>query len=489
MKKLLYFTFIISIIGICSLFVGCNSNNKDEIIVSFDSNGGTIVQSQSLNVGDKIIEPTNCEKLGYTLDGWYLDNEKWVFIGYTATQDMTLTAKWIINTYSINYELNANISFEASANSYTIEDLDIKLQEPKRLGYIFEGWYLESNFLTKVNEVDTSWCRNITLYAKWNDTLQINSVNDFISFSKNPNLIKNVKLNCDLDFKNQTISPINNFEGVFDGDGHILSNYVIDGSSEYIGLFKTTTNATIKNLGIENYIINNNIERNVCGGLIAEMTAGIVENCYTKNGIFNLTTTLNTDNPSCVGALIGCVKSYALEGTTKSMDVIIKNCYSSGEIKTVGRIGGLIGGINGYGTYSSPKNKIIVSNCYSNCNIEVIYDNNTYFSYVGGLIAEVRNEGVEIKNCFAIGNLKTGGNSSKIFAILKNDDMTIIENCYSSNNRSFIDNEQKIDNNQVSDYDYILFENYDSIINVIKETWQANWDFSYVLPQLKIFNI
>ena len=495
MKKFLSLAFVLSFIGICSIFAGCNVSDADKIKITFDSNGGSIVQSQSLNKGDKIKEPVDCTRLGYTLDGWYLDDEKWVFIGYSATESMTLTAKWILNTYRINYELNTNdnYTFEEAVSSYTIEDKNIVLTEPKRLGYLFEGWYLENNFLTKVNEINVSLCQDITLYAKWSDTLIISSVNDFINFTKNPNLTKKVKLDCNLDFGNQNIFSINNFEGEFDGNGHILSNYIIEGSSEYVGLFKTTRNATIKNLGIENYIINNNIERNVCGGLIAEMIAGIVENCYTKNGIFNLTTTLNTNKISYVGALIGCVESHALEGTTKSMDIIIKNCYSMGEIKTTGYIGGLIGIVDGYGTYSSPKNKIIISNCYSDCNIESIYNSETLSSKVGGLISEANGEGVEIKNCFSTGNLKTGGMKSTISKISAlcyydaNFSSVIIENCYSSNNRLFIENDVQIDNAQVRDYEYINFADLTTIIKDFQQIWESIWDFSSPLPNLKIF--
>ena len=144
MKKFLSLAFVLSFIGICSIFAGCNVSDADKIKITFDSNGGSIVQSQSLNKGDKIKEPVDCTRLGYTLDGWYLDDEKWIFIGYSATESMTLTAKWILNTYRINYELNTNdnYTFEEAVSSYTIEDKNIVLTEPKRLGYLFEGWYL-----------------------------------------------------------------------------------------------------------------------------------------------------------------------------------------------------------------------------------------------------------------------------------------------------------------------------------------------------------
>ena len=55
-----------------------------------------------------------------------------------------------------------------------------------------------------------------------------------------------VTLSADLDFGGETISPVgddgNGFAGVFDGNGHIIKNAVIDsGDSEYSGLFSILT--------------------------------------------------------------------------------------------------------------------------------------------------------------------------------------------------------------------------------------------------------
>ena len=55
-----------------------------------------------------------------------------------------------------------------------------------------------------------------------------------------------VTLSADLDFGGETISPVgddgNCFAGVFDGNGHIIKNAVIDsGDSEYSGLFSILT--------------------------------------------------------------------------------------------------------------------------------------------------------------------------------------------------------------------------------------------------------
>jgi uncharacterized repeat protein (TIGR02543 family) len=63
--------------------------------VSFDYNiEGINLATLETSHLSKITEPSNYEKEGYTFDGWYYGDEKWSFIGYVVTEDITLTAKW-----------------------------------------------------------------------------------------------------------------------------------------------------------------------------------------------------------------------------------------------------------------------------------------------------------------------------------------------------------------------------------------------------------
>lgn len=64
--------------------------------VTFDSLGGSPVTAQLIKKGEKAREPNPpTKKCRCEFDGWYLGDEKWSFIGYTVTEDITLTAKWI----------------------------------------------------------------------------------------------------------------------------------------------------------------------------------------------------------------------------------------------------------------------------------------------------------------------------------------------------------------------------------------------------------
>lgn len=69
--------------------------------VTFKSNGGTAVEKQIVKSGAKISEPVQPTRSGYTFDGWYKDaklTEKWNFEKDTASENVTLFAKWDKNT-------------------------------------------------------------------------------------------------------------------------------------------------------------------------------------------------------------------------------------------------------------------------------------------------------------------------------------------------------------------------------------------------------
>ncbi len=68
---------------------------KEGYWVSFNSDGGSIVDSQFVLHGDKLVlgKDTTPTKPGYSFDGWYNGLTK-VENGATVTSPMTLTAHW-----------------------------------------------------------------------------------------------------------------------------------------------------------------------------------------------------------------------------------------------------------------------------------------------------------------------------------------------------------------------------------------------------------
>lgn len=146
---------------------------------------------------------------------------------------------------------------------------------------------------------------------------------------------------------NGTWTPIEQFHGIFDGDGHsILGNIEVSTNTNNsgIGLFGNMGyNATIKNLTNKANIFAQTDQINVSvGGIVGRINTNNVQikNCVNK-GIIN-SEILNT------GGIVGEIVSYKNEG---SKDILIEACKNEGNIITTGtRIGGIVANIYGNGT-------------------------------------------------------------------------------------------------------------------------------------------
>lgn len=109
-----------------------------------------------------VPEPT---KENYTFAGWYNGNKKFDFTT-VPTGDVTLTAKWNINQYTVQF-----VSDYGSFKDQTIEyggtiDTD-KLTIPKVEGYTFDGWYTDNIHYNTKFDFTQPIKHNTTVYAKW----------------------------------------------------------------------------------------------------------------------------------------------------------------------------------------------------------------------------------------------------------------------------------------------------------------------------------
>src|SRR5690606_34261682 len=81
----------------------------------------------------------------------------------------------------------------------------------------------------------------------------------------------------------------NRFTGTFDGLGHVISDLFIDRSStDYIGLFGYTHNATLRHIGLENIDITG---QSGVGGLVGRQSGGSISQSYASgevNGTFEV---------------------------------------------------------------------------------------------------------------------------------------------------------------------------------------------------------
>ena len=94
MKKILLITAIVGI-----ALAGCKKEKEPNEVfytVTFDTDGGTIVQSQTVEKGGTLNEPNEPTKQGSSFDGWYSEAAftNKVNFPYLVTADITLYAKW-----------------------------------------------------------------------------------------------------------------------------------------------------------------------------------------------------------------------------------------------------------------------------------------------------------------------------------------------------------------------------------------------------------
>ncbi|MHC4216096.1 MAG: GLUG motif-containing protein, partial [Planctomycetota bacterium] len=174
----------------------------------------------------------------------------------------------------------------------------------------------------------------------------------------------------------------NAFTGVFDGNGHTISNFTYTSTGrDCIGVFGCVDGGgEITNLGIVDANIDAGSGSKV-GGLVGENSWGIITSCYAT-GVVN--------GSWYVGGLVGAID----EGS-------ITNCYAMGAVDGTDFVGGLVGFNNGS-----------ITSCYTTGAV-------TGDTHVGGLVGD--NSFGNVINSFW--DIETGGPDNGIGTGLPNAQM------------------------------------------------------------------
>jgi uncharacterized repeat protein (TIGR02543 family) len=141
------------------------ANWKTYHTVTFNTMGGNVIAPQVVEEGKKIVRPEDPVKQGHRFEGWFVGNERWVFIGFAVTETLELSARWSPKTYPITYQLNGGMNHPQNPNHITY-GVPLLLEDPTKVGHDFIGWFI-NNELTDVFDQTTIIDRPITLYAKW----------------------------------------------------------------------------------------------------------------------------------------------------------------------------------------------------------------------------------------------------------------------------------------------------------------------------------
>ena len=136
---------------------------KNTYTITFNSNGGSYIQNQTVIEGKTGVKPADPTKNGYQFVEWQLNGKTFNF-STKITESITLNAIWnekTKNTYTVTF--NSNGGTTISNQKVTEGGTAVRPANPTKNGYEFVEWQLGGNtyyFGSKVNS-------NITLNAVW----------------------------------------------------------------------------------------------------------------------------------------------------------------------------------------------------------------------------------------------------------------------------------------------------------------------------------
>ncbi|UCF43453.1 MAG: hypothetical protein JSV99_00560, partial [Planctomycetota bacterium] len=263
--------------------------------------------------------------------------------------------------------------------------------EPPGGGYMICWWQLPENELPALPTFSGGT-------GEPNDPYLISTASELNRIGHNPRLMAacpHFKLVNDIDLAGIDFffigSQGHNYSGVFDGNGHTVSNFTYSSTERNnIGLFGGIRgeDAEVKDLGL----IDPNIDAGTgdyIGSLVGRLDKGTITGCYVEGG------TVSGDNK--VGGLVGenlgaiadCRAVGSVSGGVRLGGLVgensgtITNCHSSGIVLGRGVVGGLVAGGG------------IITDCYSTATVSGEY------SGVGGLVGY----GDTVTNCYATGDV------------------------------------------------------------------------------------
>ena len=106
----------------------------NQYTITFDTADGSAIAPITQDYGTAITAPAAPTREGYTFTGW----DKTIPATMPAG-DMTITAQWTVNQYTITYDLDGGTA-EGNPDTYTVETDAFTLKNPTRPGYTFTGW-------------------------------------------------------------------------------------------------------------------------------------------------------------------------------------------------------------------------------------------------------------------------------------------------------------------------------------------------------------
>ena len=244
------------------------------------------------------------------------------------------------------------------------------------------------------------------------------------------------------------------YTGTFDGKHYAIKGlYVVNLPDLVVGLFGCLEGAAVRNLTVDGYVQGCHVVSGIAGDASANST---IENCRNNCRVVGEFVTGRSSSYLYVGGIVGlaedttivgCVNTGVVEARgsynnsraskdagivcTMCGNVIVKNCYNTGEINvTSDKLReGTAGGIAG----SDLSARNTVSDCYNLGAVTVSYTGNdvAYIARAGGIMGYIFYSDTTVSNCYSVGTLTstTGTGTSYIGGVVGITKGTVA-NCY-----------------------------------------------------------
>ena len=161
--KLLLAVLLVVVLAVCA--TACSKT----FTVTFDSNGGSAVGSVEVKSNGTVEEPNAPTRTGYTFEKWVKpDGTEFVFGTDTVTGNITLTATWRVNSYTVTF--NTNGGSQVASQSVNHNGTASLPSQPTKAEQVFVGWYEDSDFSTPF-DFSKKIVQDTTVYARFVDRI------------------------------------------------------------------------------------------------------------------------------------------------------------------------------------------------------------------------------------------------------------------------------------------------------------------------------
>lgn len=220
-----------------TLYAGWEIEESNTWLISFNSNGGSSIDSIEVNDGDLLTMPSSPTKDGFEFAGWYKNSNLTNPYDFSTPvhSSFILYAKWeavVPDAWTVNFISDGKV---LSTQEVLNNGLLIQPNNPTKDGYEFVGWFKSGS--TTQFDFSTQVTSSFDLYAKWSTQEYM------VTFNLNYNNLAEVKYSTEDGYV--TFVPERSgyvFNGWWYCDG------IIDGKPILNRSFSTSTRVTSEGL-------------------------------------------------------------------------------------------------------------------------------------------------------------------------------------------------------------------------------------------------